>query len=108
MHCEVPAPNYSTKSDEWVSCSAFCPGTSSERPEDHNASGLRSSPEAFSSATTVSSRMHPLMSKGLAWALLKRTRAPEQKLEACELNGRVVMIVVLAAFSARSEGQRIL
>ena len=52
--------------------------------------------------------MHPLMSKGLAWALLKRTRAPEQKLEACELNGRVVMIVVLAAFSARSEGQRIL
>ncbi|OQU76122.1 hypothetical protein SORBI_3010G095550 [Sorghum bicolor] len=47
MHCEVPAPNYSTKSDEWVSCSAFCPGTSSERPEDHNASGLRSSPECL-------------------------------------------------------------
>jgi hypothetical protein len=39
--------------------------------------------QAFSSATTVSSRMQPLMSKGQPWALLKRTRAPEQKLEAC-------------------------
>ena len=51
--------------------------------------------QAFSSATTVSSRMQLLMSKGQAWASLKRTRAPEQKREACELNGRVVMIVVL-------------